>query len=95
MLYKIVSKLTGSAVNNPVPEHESDKVLAEKFVEFFMKKIKMIRQNLDSKKVQSTRLQAYLSFFANSVKSQKNILKRSYILSKLKAVRVMLLKQIF
>ena len=32
--YKIVSKLTGSAVDNPVPEHESDKVLAEKFLVF-------------------------------------------------------------
>ena len=42
-LYKIVSKLTGSAVNNTVPEHESDKVFADEFVEFFMNKIKMIR----------------------------------------------------
>ena len=50
-LYKIVSKLTGSAVNNPMLEHESDKVLADEFVEFLMDKIKMIRQNLDSKKM--------------------------------------------
>ena len=49
VVYKIVSKLTGSAANNPVLEHESDMVLADKFIEFFMKKIKMIRQNLDSK----------------------------------------------
>ena len=37
-LYKIVSKLTGSAVDNPMPEHESDKVLADEFIEFFMTK---------------------------------------------------------
>ena len=48
-LYKIVSKLTGSAVDNPMPEHESDKVLTDEFIQFFMNKIKMIRQNLDSK----------------------------------------------
>ena len=36
-LYKIVSKLTGSAVDNPLPEHQSDKVLADEFIKFFMK----------------------------------------------------------
>ena len=30
-------------------EHESDKVLPDKFIEFFITKIKIIRQNLDSK----------------------------------------------
>ena len=33
-LYKTVSKLTGSAVNNPMLEHERDKGLAGEFVEF-------------------------------------------------------------
>ena len=32
-----------------MPEHESDNVLADKFIEFFMNQIKVIRQNLDNK----------------------------------------------
>ena len=32
-----------------MPEYESDKALADEFREVFMNKIKMIRQNLDSK----------------------------------------------
>ena len=32
-----------------MPEHEGDKVLADKFIEFLINKIKTIRQNLDSK----------------------------------------------
>ena len=41
-LYKIVLKLTGSAVDNAMPEHESNKLSVHKFVEFSMNKIKMI-----------------------------------------------------
>ena len=48
-LYKIVLKLTGSAVDNPVLEQESHKVLDEEFTEFFKKKIMTIRQDLENK----------------------------------------------
>lgn len=46
-LYKLVSNLTGTEMENPLPESESDEELAEKFADFFIGKIQKIRDNLD------------------------------------------------
>ena len=39
-LYSVVNGLIGRTVVNPMPESESDKQLAEDFVDYFMEKIK-------------------------------------------------------
>ena len=45
-LYKMVNTLMGTSSNNLLPNHTSDKDLAEEFAEFFMDKIQKIRDNL-------------------------------------------------
>ena len=46
-LYKMVNTLMGTTLDNPLPNHISDKDLAEEFADFFMDKIQKIRDNLD------------------------------------------------
>ena len=41
-LYRMVNKLMGTASENPLPNHTSDKDLAEEFADFFMGKIQKI-----------------------------------------------------
>ena len=41
-LYSLVSYLTGSETENPMPPGKMDDKLAEEFAEFFMQKIKTI-----------------------------------------------------
>ena len=45
-LYKIVNTLIGTSSDNPLPNHTSDKDLAEEFADFFMDTIQKIRDNL-------------------------------------------------
>ena len=45
-LYSIVNGLIGRTVENPMPESESDKQLAEDFADYFMEKIKKIQDSL-------------------------------------------------
>ena len=46
-LYKLVSELTGTKSENPMPSAESDHSLAENFADFFMNKINKIRESLE------------------------------------------------
>ena len=48
-LYTLVTNLTGTFKENPLPEGLSNKEVAEQFTEFFITKIKKIRQELDDK----------------------------------------------
>ena len=41
-LYSLVSYLTGSEIENPMPSGKMDGELAEEFAEYFMQKIKTI-----------------------------------------------------
>ena len=52
-LYILVTNLTGTFKENPLPEGLSNKELAEQFAEFFITKIKKIRQELDDKGIYS------------------------------------------
>ena len=45
-MYKMVNTLMGTYSDNPLPNHTSDKDLAEEFADFFMDKIQKIRDNL-------------------------------------------------
>ena len=45
-LYSIVNGLIGRTVENPMPESEFDKQLAEDFTDYFMEKIKKIQDSL-------------------------------------------------
>ena len=45
-LYKVVSELTGSIDDNPLPSGESDTFLADHFADHFMDKISKIRDSL-------------------------------------------------
>ena len=45
-LYKLVSELTGTKTENPLPSGESDSSLAEKCADFFLGKIEKIRESL-------------------------------------------------
>ena len=45
-LFDLVSNLTGSKTENPMPNSESDKVLANTFADFFLEKIDKIRKDL-------------------------------------------------
>ena len=46
-LYSLVSYLTRSEIENPMPPGKTDDELAEEFAEFFMQKIKTIRDGLE------------------------------------------------
>ena len=52
-LYTLVTNLTGTFKENPITEGISNKKLAEQCAEFFITKIKKIRQKLDDKGVYS------------------------------------------
>ena len=41
-LYDLVSNLTGTKADNPLPEHNDSEQLANEFADFFMKKIRKI-----------------------------------------------------
>ena len=47
-LYDLVSNLTGTKVVNPLPEHNDSEQLANEFADFFMEKIRKIRNSLDT-----------------------------------------------
>ena len=46
-LFKLVSELTSSVKDNPLPNGKSNKELAEEFVDFFLKKIQHIHDGLE------------------------------------------------
>ena len=46
-LYKLVSEITGTTMDNPLPKGESDEDLANQFSEFFMNKILNTRNSLE------------------------------------------------
>ena len=46
-LYNLVSHLTSMNLDSPFPDSESIKMLANVFTDFFMEKIKRIRDNLE------------------------------------------------
>ena len=46
-LYSLVSYLTGSEIENPMPPGKMDGELAEEFAEYFMQKIKTIQESLE------------------------------------------------
>ena len=45
-LYSLMSYLTGTKVDNPMPEHTDDEQLADEFADFFMGEIKTIHDSL-------------------------------------------------
>ena len=51
--YTLVTNLTGTFKENPLPEGLSNKEVAEQFAKFFIKEFKKIRQELDDKETYS------------------------------------------
>ena len=47
-LYRINGNILGTTVDNPLPTSSSDEALANPFTDFFMTKIKTIRDTLDN-----------------------------------------------
>ena len=47
--YSLVKHLTGRTPNNPLPKHDDEETLANEFADFFIWKIKKIRQELGNK----------------------------------------------
>ena len=47
-LYTLINNLTNNNKDNPLPESQSDESLANQFAQYFMNKIKSIRDSLDS-----------------------------------------------
>ena len=47
-LYTLINNLTNNNKDNPLPESQSDESLANQFAQYFMSKIKSIRESLDS-----------------------------------------------
>ena len=45
-LYKLVSRLTGSIMENKLPDHDSNDVICEELANFFLNKIERIRESL-------------------------------------------------
>ena len=45
-LYSLMSYLTGTKVDNPMPQHTDEDQLADEFTDFFMRKIKTIHNSL-------------------------------------------------
>ena len=96
-LYRMVNTLTGTSSENPLPNHTSDKDLAEEFADFFMDKIQKIRDNLTgyptyepTKKI-TTRLAEFRPFEQTEVK--KIIFSMKSKSCKLDALPTRLLKQ--
>ena len=48
-LYSLVKHLTGTTSNNLLPKHDDEETLAYEFADFFIGKIKKIRQEIDNK----------------------------------------------
>ena len=46
-LYKLVNNITGTNTANPMPPSKADEVLTEEFADYFLNKIKTIRDTLD------------------------------------------------
>ena len=96
-LYKMVNTLMGTSSDNPLPNHTSDKDLAEEFADFFMYKIQKIRDNLTrnqtykhTKKI-TTRLTEFWPFDQTEV--QKIILSMKSKSCELDALPTKLLKE--
>ena len=47
-LYTLINNLTNNTKDNPLPKSQSDEGLANEFAQYFMSKIKLIRDTLDS-----------------------------------------------
>ena len=47
-LYILVNHLTGRNLDSPFPDLESDEIIANEFADFFMEKIKRIRDSLNT-----------------------------------------------
>ena len=47
-MYNLIGYLTGTSTSNPLPPSLSDKELANEFADYFMNKIKSIRDSLDT-----------------------------------------------
>ena len=96
-LYRMVNTLMGTSSENPLPNHISDKDLAEDFADFFMVKIQKIRDNLtgyptyEPKKKITTRLAEFRPFEQTELK--KIILGMKSKSCKLDALPTRLLKQ--
>ena len=58
-LYKLVNTLMGTTWSNPLPNHTNNKLLADKFTDFFMNKIQKIRNNLIENPVYQPKEKAY------------------------------------
>ena len=96
-LYRMVNTLMGTSSENPLPNHTSDKDLAEEFANFFMGKIQKIRDNLTgyptyepTKKI-TTKLAEFRPFEQTEVK--KIIFSMKSKSCKLDALPTRLLKQ--
>ena len=47
-LYALINNLNNNTKNNPLPKSQSDERLANKFAQYFISKIKSIRDMLDT-----------------------------------------------
>ena len=47
-MFRLVSEITSSTKDNPLPDGKSNQELADHFAEYFINKIKKIRNNLNS-----------------------------------------------
>ena len=96
-LYKMVNTLMGTSSDNPLPNHTSDKDLAEEFADFFIDKIQKIRDNLTGNPTYeptmkiTTRLAKFRPFDHTEVK--KIILSMKSKSCKLDALPTRLLKE--
>ena len=96
-LYKMVNTLMGTTLDNPFPNHTSDKDLAEEFADFFMDKIQKVRDNLNGNptyeptKNITSRLTEFRPFDQTEVK--KTILSMKSKSCKLDALPTRLLKE--
>ena len=96
-LYKMVNTLMGTSSDNPLPNHTSEKDLAEEFADFFMDKIQKIRDNLtenptyEPTKKSTSRLAEFRPF--NQTEVKKIILSMKTKSCELDALPTKLLKE--
>ena len=96
-LYKMVNTLMGTSSDNPLPNHASNKDLAEEFADFFMDKIQKIRDNLtenptyEPTKGSTSRLTEFRPF--NETEIKKIVLSMKTKLCELDALPTKLLKE--
>ena len=76
-LYKVVSDLTGSKVDNPLPDAKLDNELAEAFATFFVDKIQKTMDNLEKYKKYQPTLQDVRAQFDMFGSVLENTVKRS------------------